>query len=395
MKIIYLILFLLIFSAEQTSGDERMYESTAAEQHAPCSSIGWKSMLALSAEVAAQLIGEEAGSGDESVPERKIENMTRLLNESSGNGCHDPIFGEPNTVANLTTTTITTTSIALSWSAPNGNAAGYRVEAVGNPSKNLTVNTLFTDIIGLVPGSNYTLQVFALAADNVTEGDAVTISRFTKPAVVASLIISTITTTSIALSWSAPNGNAAGYRVEAVGNPSKNLTVNTLFTDITGLVPGSNYTLRVITLAADNVTEGDAVTISRFTKPDIVTNLIAKNITRTSITLMWSAPQGHAHGYRVEAIGTPNKTVTVDTLFTNITGLLPASNYTLQVVALAADRVTGGDAVAIVTFTSGLDTTLRMKLSVSASATKEKELESIILPELIKYIEQYLEDNRF
>ncbi|XP_041118902.1 uncharacterized protein LOC121322722 isoform X3 [Polyodon spathula] len=223
MKIIYLILFLLIFSAEQTSGDERMYESTAAEQHAPCSSIGWKSMLALSAEVAAQLIGEEAGSGDESVPERKIENMTRLLNESSGNGCHDPIFGEP----------------------------------------------------------------------------------------------------------------------------------------------------------------------------DIVTNLIAKNITRTSITLMWSAPQGHAHGYRVEAIGTPNKTVTVDTLFTNITGLLPASNYTLQVVALAADRVTGGDAVAIVTFTSGLDTTLRMKLSVSASATKEKELESIILPELIKYIEQYLEDNRF
>ncbi|XP_041118901.1 receptor-type tyrosine-protein phosphatase eta-like isoform X2 [Polyodon spathula] len=309
MKIIYLILFLLIFSAEQTSGDERMYESTAAEQHAPCSSIGWKSMLALSAEVAAQLIGEEAGSGDESVPERKIENMTRLLNESSGNGCHDPIFGEP--------------------------------------------------------------------------------------AVVASLIISTITTTSIALSWSAPNGNAAGYRVEAVGNPSKNLTVNTLFTDITGLVPGSNYTLRVITLAADNVTEGDAVTISRFTKPDIVTNLIAKNITRTSITLMWSAPQGHAHGYRVEAIGTPNKTVTVDTLFTNITGLLPASNYTLQVVALAADRVTGGDAVAIVTFTSGLDTTLRMKLSVSASATKEKELESIILPELIKYIEQYLEDNRF
>ncbi|MGH0164826.1 UNVERIFIED_CONTAM: hypothetical protein FKN15_065416 [Acipenser sinensis] len=283
-------------------------------------------MLVLAAEAGAhpELLGEEVGSGDES---------------------------GPDVVANLITSTITTTSIALSWRAPNGNAIGYRVEAIGNPSKNLTVKTLFTDITGLVPGSNYTLRVIALAADNVTEGDAVTISRFTRPDVVANLITSTITTTSIALSWRAPNGNAIAYRVGVIGNPSKNLTVKTLFTDITGLVPGSNYTLRVIALAADNVTEGDAVTISRFTKPDSVTNLTAKTITRTSITLSWSAPPGYAHEYRVEAIGTPSKTVTVDTLFANITGLLPLSNYTLRVIAVAADRLTGGDAVAIVTFT--------------------------------------------
>ncbi|XP_041125873.1 receptor-type tyrosine-protein phosphatase eta-like [Polyodon spathula] len=305
-------------------------------------------------------------------------------------------FTKPDIIANLTTSAITTTSIALSWSAPNGNAIGYRVETIGNPAKNLTVNTLFTGITGLVPGNNYTLRVIALAGDNVTEGDAVTISRFTKPDIIANLTTSAITTTSIALSWSAPNGNAIGYRVETIGNPAKNLTVNTLFTGITGLVPGNNYTLRVIALAGDNVTEGDAVTISRFTKPDDVTSLTANTITRTYITLSWSAPRGHAQVYRVEAIGTPNKTVTVDTLFANITGLLPLSNYTLRVIALAADRVTGGDTVTIVTFTSGLDATLRMQLSVSASATKEeKELESIILPKIKRYIEQYLADNRF
>ncbi|KAK6483799.1 fibronectin-like [Huso huso] len=305
-------------------------------------------------------------------------------------------FTKPDIAVNLTAENITTTSIALSWSAPNGNAIGYRVEAIGNPSKNLTVNTLFTEITGLVPGSNYTLRIIALAADNVTEGDAVTITIFTKPEIAVNLTAGNITTTSIALSWSAPNGNAIGYRVEAIGNPSKNLTVNTLFTEITGLLPGSNYTLRIIALAADNVTEGDAVTISRFTKPDSVTNLTAKTITRTSITLSWSAPPGYAHEYMVEAIGTPSKTVTVDTLFANITGLLPLSNYTLRVIAVAADRLTGGDAVAIVTFTSGLDATLRMQLSVSVSAKKEeKELESMILPEIKKYIEQYLADNRF
>ncbi|RXN00539.1 Translation initiation factor eIF-2B subunit epsilon [Acipenser ruthenus] len=293
-------------------------------------------------------------------------------------------FTKPDIVVNLTAENITTTSIALSWSAPNGNAIGYRVEAIGNPSKKLTVNTLFTEITGLVPGSNYTLRIIALAADNDTEGDAVTITFFTEPDIAVNLTASNITTTSIALSWSALNGNAIGYRVEAIGNPSKNLTVNTLFTEITGLVPGSNYTLQVIALAADNVTEGDAVTISRFTKPDSVTNLTAKTITRTSITLSWSAPPGYAHEYRVEAIGTPSKTVTVDTLFANITGLLPLSNYTLRVIAVAADGLTGGDAVAIVTFTSGLDATLRMQLSVSVSAKKEeKELESMILPEAL------------
>ncbi|MGH0169938.1 UNVERIFIED_CONTAM: hypothetical protein FKN15_058145 [Acipenser sinensis] len=315
----------------------------------------------------------------------------------------------PDVVANLTTSTITTTSIALSWSAPKGNANGYRVEAIGNPSKNLTVNTLFTEITGLVPGSNYTLRIIALAADNVTEGGAVTISSFTKPDIVVNLTVDNITTTSIALSWSAPKGNAngyrveaignpsknltvntlfteitglvpepdivvnltaenitttsialswsapignaIGYRVEAIGNPSKNLTVNTLFTEITGLVPGSNYTLRIIALAADNVTEGDAVTISRFTKPDIIINLTAENITTTSIALSWSAPNGNAIGYRVEAIGNPSKNLTINTLFTEITGLVPGSNYTLQIIALAADNVTQGDAVTISRFT--------------------------------------------
>ncbi|MGH0168079.1 UNVERIFIED_CONTAM: hypothetical protein FKN15_067450 [Acipenser sinensis] len=272
-------------------------------------------------------------------------------NVTEGDAVTITIFTKPDIAPNLTAENITTTSIALSWSAPNGNAIGYRVEAIGNPSKNLTVNTLFTEITGLVPGSNYTLRIIALAADNVTEGDALTISRFTKPDIVVNLTAEIITTTTIALSWSAPNGNAIGYRVEAIGNPSKNLTVNTLFTEITGLVPGSNYTLRIIALAADNVTEGDAVTITIFTKPDIVVNLTAENITTTSIALSWSAPNGNAIGYRVEAIGNPSKNLTVNTLFTEITGLVPGSNYTLRIIALAADNVTEGDAVTITIFT--------------------------------------------
>ncbi|XP_066565349.1 mucin-2-like [Amia ocellicauda] len=342
-------------------------------------------------------------------------------NVTEGASGNTSVFTNPDVVANLTVSNTTTTSLALTWSAPFGNAGGYRVEAIEPTGVITTLNVsaikisishissessgdgeLYTEndtdltvtflqvkslsinITGLVPGRNYTLQVIAVAADNVTEGAPVTISAFTNPNSVNNLTVMNISTTSLALTWSAPFGNAGGYRVEAIEPTGVITTLNVsaikisishissessgdgeLYTEndtdltvtflqvkslsinITGLVPGRNYTLQVIAVAADNVTEGAPVTISAFTNPNSVNNLTVMNISTTSLALTWSAPSGNAWGYRVEAIGPTVTNLTVNTLSAEITGLVPGSNYTLRVIAVAADNVTEGAPVTV------------------------------------------------
>ncbi|XP_066565345.1 receptor-type tyrosine-protein phosphatase eta-like [Amia ocellicauda] len=257
------------------------------------------------------------------------------------------VVTKPERIANLTANNISTTSIVLTWSAPFGNAGGYKVEATGPTFTNFTVNTLSAKVSGLVPGSNYTLSVIAVAADNVTEGAPVTTTVSTKPESVTGLAATSISTTSIFLSWSAPIGNVSSYRVETRGISGYNMTVKTLFANISGLEPGSNYTLQVTAVAADTVTEGAAVAISNFTKPGSVNNLTMIKVTTTSITLSWSAPSGNAGGYRVEVNGMTVKSLGVNTFSTEITGLVPGSNYTLGVIAVAADSITEGATVTV------------------------------------------------
>ncbi|XP_069053833.1 receptor-type tyrosine-protein phosphatase eta [Lepisosteus oculatus] len=171
----------------------------------------------------------------------------------------------PGSITNLTASNITTSSLLLRWIAPSGNVGSYRVEVSGPTAQSLTVSTSSFQITGLIPGSNYSLQVVAVAADNVTVGASVSITTFTVPGPVINLTASNITTSSLLLSWTAPSGNVGSYRVEVSGPTAQSLTVSTSSVQITGLSPGSNYSLHVVAVAADNVTEGSPVSITTFT----------------------------------------------------------------------------------------------------------------------------------
>ncbi|XP_039598414.1 receptor-type tyrosine-protein phosphatase eta-like [Polypterus senegalus] len=217
---------------------------------------------------------------------------------------------------------------------------------------NVTTTSAFANLTGLIPGSMYTLQVVALAEDNMTEGDAVAVTGFTKPDKVYNLTISNISTSSLSLSWTPPNGNAGSYRVDVTGSTVMNVTTTSAFANLTGLIPGSMYTLQVVALAEDNMTEGDAVAVTGFTKPDKVYNLTISNISTSSLSLSWTPPNGNVGSYRVDVTGSTVMNVTTTSAFANLTGLIPGSMYTLQVVALAEDNMTEGDAVAVTGFTS-------------------------------------------
>lgn len=87
---------------------------------------------------------------------------------------------EPGTVLNLRSTEVTTSSVSLSWTKPDGNATSYTVQWTTHEGSfsNTTNNTTFT-IINLTPGSQYNITVAAVAVLSSNNGTMTLITVFT------------------------------------------------------------------------------------------------------------------------------------------------------------------------------------------------------------------------
>ncbi|XP_058857758.1 receptor-type tyrosine-protein phosphatase eta [Acipenser ruthenus] len=257
---------------------------------------------------------------------------------------------KPDIISSLSVTSVSTTSISLSWTKPQGNSTSYRVQVQGTGlDRNLTANSESISVTDLTAGSFYTFSVTARAADNLTEGDTVTIIKHTKPDIISSLSVTSVSTTSISLSWTKPQGNSTSYRVQVQGTGlDRNLTTNSESINVTDLTAGSVYTFSVTARAADNLTEGDTVTITKHTKPDIISSLSVTSVSTTSISLSWTKPQGNSTSYRVQVQGTRlDRNLTTNSESITVTDLTAGSLYTFSVTARAADNLTEGDTVTI------------------------------------------------
>nr|XP_015216426.1 PREDICTED: receptor-type tyrosine-protein phosphatase eta-like [Lepisosteus oculatus] len=272
-----------------------------------------------------------------------------------------------------------------------GNVSSYRVESAG--FKNFTVTTVFANVTGLEPGTQYSLRVTALGANSVEIAEDI-VTGYTNPEAVTSLTVRSTTTTSIFLQWSEPIGNVFRYRIVTIGNQGNNMTVSSLFANVTGLVPGNGYTLLVISLAANSVTEGTPVSIFNYTNPDTIKHLTVYNIRLTSISLQWDPPEGSAAAYRVESIGPSHSSITVSTLFTEISGLVPNSSYIVQVIAVAADSKTEGQPVKT-SVNTGIPITTRIQASLLSYVEINEEMEAVIVDKLNILVQKYLPTNTF
>lgn len=90
-------------------------------------------------------------------------------------------FAEPAVVKTLAVIDVTTSSVSLNWTEPEGNADSYTVQWTvgGVTSNNMTTETSFT-IENLIPGSQYNITVAAAAAVNSSnEGERAFITTFT------------------------------------------------------------------------------------------------------------------------------------------------------------------------------------------------------------------------
>nr|XP_055049413.1 fibronectin [Misgurnus anguillicaudatus] len=279
--------------------------------------------------------------------------ITAVARDSSTEGDPVVISNFTNVIKDLTASEITTSSVFLQWDEPYGNRSNFKVQWIGDKTVTSITNNTSYNVTGLTPGVNYTFIITAVVGENLKKGHPIVISNFTKPDVIKNLTVSNITTSSVLLKWEEPSGNRSYFKVQWIGDKTeRNITTDNTSHYITELTPGVNYTFSITAVAGDNSTEGDPVVISIYTKPDVIQNLIASEITTSSVFLQWEEPSGNRSYFKVQWTGDKtNTSITYNTSY-NITGLTPGVTYTFSITAVARDSSTEGDPVVISNFTN-------------------------------------------
>ena len=229
-------------------------------------------------------------------------------NTGGGTTTPAPSVTAPTTPTGLAAGTITTNSIAMSWTAVSG-ATSYKLEAQING----TWTTVYTGSnasythAGLTANTTYNYRVSATntggtsAASTAASAktNAVTVAAPTTP---TKLAAGSATASSLNVTWTAVSG-ATSYKLEAqIGG-----TWTTIYTGSnasfshTGLTAGTSYSYRI---SAENAGGFSAVSATVTGKtsalPTAPTKLAAGSATANSLKLTWNAVSG-ATGYHLEA----------------------------------------------------------------------------------------------
>ncbi|KAI7811745.1 putative mucin-19-like [Triplophysa rosa] len=79
------------------------------------------------------------------------------------------------------------------------------------------------------------------------------------------------------------------------------------------------------------------------TRPDVIRNLTASEISTSSVLLKWDKPLGDGFSFKVQWTGDGTGVKVTNDTFYKITGLTPGVQYTFKITAVAADNLTEGD----------------------------------------------------
>lgn len=264
----------------------------------------------------------------------------------------------PNNIANLTTSSITATSLTLSWSAStSGDVASYDIydgiTLLGN------VATTNYSATGLTEKTQYTFTVKAKdSSGNVASGTSITVTTadITAPANVTNLTTANVAQTTLTLNWTAStSSDIASYDVFNGTTLLANVTTTTY--GVTGLTASTQYTFTVKAKdASNNIASGASVTVTTSvsldtTNPEPVTALTAGTPTSDSIPVSWTlSTSGDVANYEVAYSSNGGTTYTVSSAVVNsssttytVTGLAASTSYSIRVVAIdgSGNRSTG------------------------------------------------------
>ncbi|NTU98786.1 hypothetical protein HGA64_02145 [Candidatus Falkowbacteria bacterium] len=232
----------------------------------------------------------------------------------------------PNVPTGLTTSNITASSVTLSWQsvADAGAYNVYRDDVLVG-----TVSGTSHTSAGLNSATSYTFYVTAFNGLTSVPSASLTVNTlYATPSPATNLAISSVTSTSASLSWTA-GANASNYKVYRDGVLVKE-TAQTSCVD-SGLTPSTSYVYHVVATNGD-LSASPSQSVTTTTSELVIDRLMATAVTANTVSLVW--PQitdaTSCQIYRNnELIGETSQTSFVDS------GLTSATLYSYSVYCMS------------------------------------------------------------
>ncbi|XP_077175427.1 fibronectin isoform X4 [Paroedura picta] len=281
-----------------------------------------------------------------------------------------PLIGQQSTVSDvpgdLQVASASPTSLVISWDAPAVTVRYYRItygETGGNgPVQEFTVpgHLSTATIPGLKPGAEYTITVYAVTGrgDSPASSKPVTVSYKMEIGTPSRMEVVDVQDSSIHVRWQPPSSPVTGYRVTTVPKdghgPTKTKVLSADLTEVTieGLQPTVEYVVSVYAQGQDG--ESQPLVETAVTTIPPPTNLKFIQVTPTSLTVTWMAPNVRLTGYRLrvnpQEKNGPMKEIHLspDSTSAVVSGLMMATKYEVNVYALK-DSLTSRPVQGVVT----------------------------------------------
>ncbi|XP_030649300.1 receptor-type tyrosine-protein phosphatase eta [Chanos chanos] len=182
--------------------------------------------------------------------------VTTVISNLSGPAESVPCYTKPETVRNLTATTINETVIRLTWlyQGDQNSTYYYKIIVVGQKTFNTTDTTV--DVGNLTPGASYTFQVVVVANSVRSEPKETSgYTRVGKPSVTSAVG----STTNVTVTWSQPSGNVTSYNVTIRQGDYYQQTTESNGESVVfqNLKPGTNYSVTVISISGLSSVQSD------------------------------------------------------------------------------------------------------------------------------------------
>jgi chitodextrinase/dienelactone hydrolase len=255
----------------------------------------------------------------------------------------------PSAPSGLSASSVTTSSVALSWNPSTDNVGVVSYDVYLGSSRVTSSSGPSATVASLSPGTTYTFTVRALdAAGNVSQpSSALSVtttptSDLTPPSAPANLAWASDGST-VTLTWSASTDNVGVVAYELFfGNFNLGAFTDTVLSLI-GFKPATPYVFTVKARdAAGNVSvASNQITVllgggDEPTPPTAPTNLTATNVTSSSISLRWTASTDDVGVVVYQVLVNGSLAATVTTTSATISGLTAGTAYSITAVALDA-----------------------------------------------------------
>ncbi len=247
-------------------------------------------------------------------------------------------------------TTVSATSLSVSWTAPTGGTPPYSYEVDYGSTVGPTTTGTNAVVTGLSPGTAYTFTVKARDQDGytTTSNPSAAVSTYPLP-VITPFTAQTQSSSQIQLTFTATDtGGPAGALALSVPRFGSVVTACTASPCMdAGLTPGRayTYTLTVKDSVGDTVTGSASATT--YTLPTV--SVTATPVSTTQITVTWTASDTGGPGIRNYTVSRSGTQLSCTTSPCADSGLTAATSYTYTVTAFDTANDSGSGSATAVT----------------------------------------------